>query len=1076
MNDVHVLAVGRVPAGSRVLDLGAADGSVAAVLKTMGCHVTAVEIDPVAAASAQKVCDDVVVADLNELDFLPRFGRGRFDVVLMLDVLEHLLDPASVLARAGTVLTDGGWGVISLPNVAHVSVRLALLRGTFPYTDVGLLDRTHLRFFDREGVDQLLRASGWGMLELLRSTRPWGTTEIHFPDADPELVRQIEADPEGLTYQFLISAAPLTSSALSHPPVLPAAAAQAAYLDQGFELGRLRDALTATAAERDRLEARLAAATADGELVRSDLQQLQEKGDESARRLAAAVADLEVARADLEVAHADLEAAHADLDDAVAARDAACAQTERLTVELDTAQSRLEAKRDEVRALRDVATELTVIKDSHFYRIALRYRAMIERLAPSNSRRRHLYHAAVRTVLRVGGGSQAIPSDSPTISLPRAANPTVSIIIPVHDHWDLTAACLRSIADDSPAASYEVIVVDDASADASSRSLAMVEGIVPIYLERNHGFLGAVSAGIAAAQGRYVLLLNNDTVVTRGWLDALVDTAGSDLSVGVVGAKLVYPDGRLQEAGAIVWQDGSAWNYGRGAVASDPAFNTPREVDYCSGACLLIRRELLEASGGLDMAFAPGYYDDADLAFTARKLGFRVVYQPRATVVHLEGASHGTDVASGIKRYQVINQKRFCEKWKVELAAQVPPDPALARVASWRVASGRALVIDHEIPKPDRDSGSVRISALMGLLKDLGYAVTFLPHNGAEWPEYAQSLRDHGVEVLTGAHDLGPFLEETRIALRLAILCRPDPAWAYLPQIRELSPDTKIVYDTVDLHFLRIQREAQLLGNSELARRAERLRDVEIALMRCADAAFVVSAVERDRIAGESGGSPVHVIPNIHRSWLSGPGFDERDGLLFVGSFSHPPNVDASRWLVEEILPLIRRELRDVRVRIVGSQPPEEIGALAQHGVDVLGWVRDLTELYRRSRVFVAPLRYGAGVKGKVGESLAAGLPVVTTSIGAEGMELRDGEDVLVADTAEELAKAVVRAYREPALWSRLSDRGRTSIRQRYSPDAVRPLLAEALRSLGLPHVDACSGAPLHEDGKRADTLLTRVP
>ena len=372
VNDVHVLAVGRVPARSRVLDLGAADGSVAAVLKRMGCHVTAVEIDPVAAASARTVCDDVVVADLNELGFLARFGRGRFDVVLMLDVLEHLLDPAAVLARAGTVLADGGWGVISLPNIAHVSVRLALLKGNFRYTDVGLLDRTHLRFFDREGVDELLRASGWGMFELVRSMRPWGTTEIHFPDADPELVRQIESDPEGLTYQFLISAAPRTSSALSHPPLLPAAAAQAAYLEQGSELGRLRDAFAATAAERDRLEVRLAATTADGELVRSELAHLQAKGDELARLLATAAADRDAARADLESARADLESARADLERggadrdaaradlqtaradgeaAVAARDDARAQAERLTVDLDTAQSHLSAARDEVRAL-----------------------------------------------------------------------------------------------------------------------------------------------------------------------------------------------------------------------------------------------------------------------------------------------------------------------------------------------------------------------------------------------------------------------------------------------------------------------------------------------------------------------------------------------------------------------------------------------------------------------------------------------------------------------------------------------------------------------------------------------------
>jgi 2-polyprenyl-3-methyl-5-hydroxy-6-metoxy-1,4-benzoquinol methylase len=144
--------VGRVPANSSVLNLGVADGSVASVLRAMGCHVWGVEIDPVAAACAKRICEDVAVEDLNQLDFASRFEGRRFDVVLMLDVLEHLPDPAAVLRHVGSVLAEGGWAVISLPNVAHVSVRLSLLEGRFSYNDMGLLDRTHLGFFDRAGV------------------------------------------------------------------------------------------------------------------------------------------------------------------------------------------------------------------------------------------------------------------------------------------------------------------------------------------------------------------------------------------------------------------------------------------------------------------------------------------------------------------------------------------------------------------------------------------------------------------------------------------------------------------------------------------------------------------------------------------------------------------------------------------------------------------------------------------------------------------------------------------------------------------------------------------------------------
>ena len=239
-NDSHVMAIGRVPANSRVLDLGVADGSVAAVLKGMGCEVWGVELEREAAEAARAVCDEVVVADLNTFEFAEQLEGQRFDVVLMLDILEHLSDPAAVLGRVKAVVADGGWGIISLPNVAHASVRLALLNGHFRYTEMGLLDRTHLRFFDRAGVDNLLEQAGWGMFDMVRVTRRLGTTEIPVDDVDPVLAADLESDIEGTTYQFVVGAAPLGSPVLEHPPVLPAAVAQGVLLEQEEELRQLR--------------------------------------------------------------------------------------------------------------------------------------------------------------------------------------------------------------------------------------------------------------------------------------------------------------------------------------------------------------------------------------------------------------------------------------------------------------------------------------------------------------------------------------------------------------------------------------------------------------------------------------------------------------------------------------------------------------------------------------------------------------------------------------------------------------------------------------------------------------------
>lgn len=244
VNDPHILALGRVPANSRVLDLGTADGSVAAVLQRMGCRVWGVEMDQTAGDLARPYCEEVVIGDLNGLNLAECFGEQRFDVVLMLDILEHLVQPARILKGVGEVLAPGGWGVISLPNVAHLSLRLELADGRFTYRDTGLLDRTHLRFFDRSGVDDLLNDAGWEMFDLARVTRAINTTEIQIKHPDLALLDRFDHDIEARTYQFVISAAPAGSAVLQQPPVLPAAAAQEMVLTQEqrteAEVARLR--------------------------------------------------------------------------------------------------------------------------------------------------------------------------------------------------------------------------------------------------------------------------------------------------------------------------------------------------------------------------------------------------------------------------------------------------------------------------------------------------------------------------------------------------------------------------------------------------------------------------------------------------------------------------------------------------------------------------------------------------------------------------------------------------------------------------------------------------------------------
>ncbi len=239
------------------------------------------------------------------------------------------------------------------------------------------------------------------------------------------------------------------------------------------------------------------------------------------------------------------------------------------------------------------------------------------------------------------------------------ANPVVSIIIPVHNHLDSTLRCLISIKESNDITPYEIIVADDASDENIGEIIGQARNIRYLRNETNLGFLKTCNKAASIARGKFLLLLNNDTVLLPGWLDSLVDVFKKFPRSGLVGSKLLYPDGRLQEAGGAVWQDGAGANLGRYGDPASPVYNYLREVDYCSGACILIPRSIWDALGGFDELYSPAYYEDTDLAFRIRSAGYKVFYQPKSQVIHFEGTSSGTDIGSGIKQYQQVNQGKI---------------------------------------------------------------------------------------------------------------------------------------------------------------------------------------------------------------------------------------------------------------------------------------------------------------------------------------------------------------------------------------------------------------------------------
>jgi len=637
------------------------------------------------------------------------------------------------------------------------------------------------------------------------------------------------------------------------------------------------------------------------------------------------------------------------------------------------------------------------------------------------------------------------------LSLPKVTNPSASIIIPVFNQKLYTFNCLKSVLKNTASANYEAIVVDDASTDDTAAMLSQIDNLKIVRNRVNAGFLNACHVGARHAAGRYLVFLNNDTQVRGGWLAALTDVMENDANVGLVGAKLIYPDGRLQEAGGIIWSDASGCNYGRGDDPEKSEYSFVREVDYCSGACLMVRRELWERFGGFDMRYAPAYYEDTDLAFALRQAGYKIIYQPAAEVIHHEGVSNGIAVSEGVKKFQVVNREKFRNKWGEVLTENHSDANCELIVARQRAQGKRMLVIDHQVPAYDRDSGSQRMHQLLRLFTQMGWLVTFLPADLARREPYTAELQRMGIEVLYWPCRRWKFISKLAPHLDLVIVSRPGPGKKYLRRLRKFAPRAKIIYDTVDLYFLRESRRADLERSKLGQRKASRYKKLELSLATDSDATFVVSPIERDLLLQERPALKVHVIPNIHERTADVKPFAGRKNLLFVGAFQHPPNEDSIHYFVKEVFPIVKQELPGVRLFIVGNDPTPCVKALESLDVMVTGWVKDITPFFESARVFVAPLRYGAGVKGKIGQSLSYGLPVVTTSIGAEGMDLIDGCNALIADTPRCFAEKVIKLYSQQSLWQSLSNNSIAYVDSNYAPGVVgrklQTILAEITNS-----------------------------
>ena len=627
-------------------------------------------------------------------------------------------------------------------------------------------------------------------------------------------------------------------------------------------------------------------------------------------------------------------------------------------------------------------------------------------------------------------------------------NPQISIVIPVYGSYDLLNQTLislhRMIA--AEGITYEVICVDDCSPDFDQSKYAAYQGLHLIQTKNNLGFSGACNEGAKAASGQTILFLNSDTIVCHAALSSVVALFTQHADVAIIGSRLLNMDFSLQEAGGIVWANGEAAKFGRGALPRLPEFEFVRNCDYVSGAALFIKKTIWEELHGFDDEFAPAYYEDTDLCMRANQKGYRVVYCPQSNVIHAEGGTNGVNLASGVKRYQNINKKKFIKRHKEYLLEH---QPAVRDFPGHLIARRKVIIfVDHYIPKHDRDAGSKATFDFLEYLVEQDYFVIFWPDNLSPDPNYYQAISDLGVMVISGAQYIGKlteFIKPYEHAIDRIFLSRPHIAHRIINSFNQ-ELKAKTFYIGHDIHYERLRREyeQEFLGNNQWLIYSDpeliaQHRTQEILLWKACQQALYFTQRECD-IVKQTTGAKASLIPLYSPKRLTrlmeigrAASYTQRKSILYVGGFAHSPNLDAMNWLLSGVKkgdPWLSSFL------LIGSKIPESLMVQIENlGIQYQSNIsnHELEQLHYSAKLVLAPIRYGSGLKGKVIEAIASYTPVISTSIGLEGLS-DDGKSPAF-DQLRNFIEAIDFYSNDPNAWEQLQTK-QVQLLERYLKSA----------------------------------------
>ncbi len=622
------------------------------------------------------------------------------------------------------------------------------------------------------------------------------------------------------------------------------------------------------------------------------------------------------------------------------------------------------------------------------------------------------------------------PEDSEiTISklyVPKFETIDVSIIVSTYNNFDYLYNCIDSILKSNSKICYEIIIADDS--DDINHIEKIQNNILGIKHIKNKGAKGFILNNNNAAKyasGDFFLFLNDDTYVFFNWLDTLYKLIKNDKNIGLVGSKFINSDGTLQEAGGIIWNNASGWNYGIGDNPKKSKYNYIKEVDYISGASIMIRSELWNELEGFSEEYAPAYFEDADLAFRVRKAGYKVIYQPKSVLVHFGSKSYENKDKSESKRILMKNnQIKFIKKWKKELSDQFYPsieNEFFVRDRSF--GKKHILIIDRYIPRFDKDAGSRSMYDYIKILKDCDFNITFLDASFQGLEPYKTYIEDMGIEVICrqDAVEINNWLLLYGQFLDFVILSRPTIAGIYLDAIK-MYTNAKIFYNCVDFHFLRLQSENDINENNHSKAFIKQMEELEKRIFMNVDCVFTISDDERNYFEKNKLGKKIELLPTfIYKSDFplsSNYAFDKREGFMFVGGFDHKPNLDGIVWFLDNVWGNMQVKKLKAKLFIVGSNIPLDLKKLKDRNIIIKESVTDkeLSCLYNQIKITIAPLTYGGGVKGKVIESICQGVPLVTTSIGAQG--IKECEKIMfIANNPEDFANKMCQIYLDKNKW-----------------------------------------------------------